>query len=289
MVVSVCFWAVVLCCTPVVLAEKLQLEVEAARNANELDSALQAFFRQYGVTGHDKETQSLTVVLDAAWRGCFERMASSGEMKENQGPIEEFMNYFAEETGEEIPEIWRDAVETATFKEWFGRCQVEFDSIPRRFSRSDAFWYCEKGLSVRLSESEVVVESGSTSVSLPACIVEYAKKAFPSACISVARGGKGNEIVLVEGILVGGGNGKLFSIDGKSGQVAWESDVFGGLALAGGTNGISHVSYLIRNETSISVYGFGQAAAFAESFDLRTGENLWRFSTSYWSSNTPRK
>ncbi len=141
--------------------------------------------------------------------------------------------------------------------------------------------------SLRRKGGTVVARVGDESVELPSSLFEQAEKKWLTRCL-IDIGGRVSIIVFYDH-----GSGVRFPIicvDSKSGRVNWRTESWGtgdeNLPPAGsGGSGHNYVE-VKRRGNRLVLYGGATWGSYAEAFDIRTGQSLFRFSTNYW--NAPR-
>jgi len=218
--------------------------------------------------------EDCTVALAAGWervRRTVPKETQRRPVPPNKQSLSRFSGLLEERMRVAIPRVWGDALQTASS---YGRHNIWFPQpkILNKLTTSSAT--CASVAMLRREGDRWLVTQGNETWSVLAedrlGIVEQAVVELTDEKAYLCLYGWPPLPY------------RLYSINRKSGKVAWSSLVWaaGGLLTYDGQGW--HQVELVGTSDKIIVYGMSENTAYVEVFDCITGHNMGRFSTSYF-------
>ena len=212
-----------------------------------------------------------TVALASGWEGVRRTLPKERQQKivsPDREAISRFLELVGRRTRFPIPGIWEASVKNAKS---YGRDNIWFP-LPKTVEKSAGV--AAPVVLLRREGDQWIVKKGSQTVTLPA---EDGRGPVDKATVAMT-----DETVYVALHAWPPTPYKLYAIERSSGKIIWSSLVWadGGFMNYSGQGW--HVVELRLAGDKLAVFGVSTGTAYIEVFDRRTGENQYRFGTSYF-------
>ena len=133
----------------------------------------------------------------------------------------------------------------------------------------------------RAGDQVVVKRNKGVSFKMPASILDKIPKGYVGLDRCEFCIGKKSTLIVMFSVDAPD-TSPIICVDSSTGKINWRAELWGaGGQIGGGFS--SNCLQLSCNESTAIIFGLSTTGAYAETFDLKTGKPVFRFSTNYWS------